>query len=452
MNGNTFTQNISDLGSLHQHQQGQDIGISLIEDNHSQVSLEKEKAHQLDDMSAHSGSIAMGAIPENMSIGDNLDDDQQSLHVQFHLDVQSANGSVATDALVPPREEVTPPSSPRNAPKSPNAKRAVNGTKTKKNKKKKKKKRFAMDDVIELDAKDLRVKNVENADFIHRAGRDALHIWREFPLSSLDFDKLLSQPLSRLQFGKLPDDVAKRFALCNQEKPRRDQVDELADINVLKDGEDVEKGRDDGQGMEHDLSLPMNDLSMNDALNLDDSIQDHHLSLNENQPFDGLHDDDNASTIDSVMNDTAAVPNDPLFDENVAPLEMGDFENDGEDDDMKDKLEFNTEDQDTLTQAPFGQKDGDSGSNPRDWSKRAKKTFVFFKNKEEEEFSFDELMKSQKSRNTVVGVFYELLVFKNTDLVDLQQEEPFGDITITKTDNFHRHAALSQKLSQRIGH
>lgn len=455
-------ENTSDLGSLHQHQHGQDMQISLLEDNHSQVSLEKEKTHHFDDMSAHSGSIAMGGIPENMEIDDRLDDDQQSLHVQFDLDAQSVGGSVSTAVLdAAPREEVTPPSSPRNAAnRTPTAKKkAAQSAKGKKSKKKskKKKKRFARDDVIELSNDDLRARNLATADFIHQAGRDAIHIWREFPLSSLPFDELISQPLSRLNFGKFPEDVAKRFAMCNDEKPSRNDLDDLDNVNALRDGDDVEQGRDDGQGlgmgMEHDLSMPMNDLSMSGALGLDDSIQDlHHQAMHEkDRPLDVTLDD-----VDSVIDDTIPVPADPLYNDDPIGLELNDSAMGIADEDLDataEQLEFNTEDQDTLTQAPLalggGLMDG-SGIKPRDWSKRAKKTFLYFKNKEAEQFSFDALMTPQTKRNTVVGIFYELLVLKNSDLVDLQQDEPFGDITITKTHNFHRHAMLSQKLSQRF--
>jgi len=454
-------ENASDLGSLHQHAHGPDVQLSLLDDTHSHLSLEKEKTHHLDDMSAHSGSMAMGGIPENMQIDDNLDDDNHSLHVQFDIDAQSVNGSVATAVLTAPREDATPPSSPRQGAKAPNAKSPVNGTKAKKNKKKKKKKkqRFAVDKKIEFSANELRAQDVENADYIHQGGRDPLHIWREFPLSKLDFDELLTQPLSKLHFRKLPEKVAKYFAICNQQKPGKNAVDELADVNALREGDEVEQGRDDGQGMEHDLSLPMNDLSMSGALNLDESIQDHlHQALNEKEnPLAIFDDDDNASTtLASVINDALPVPADPLYNEDMSALEMGaDFGSGGEDDDvdLDKQLTFDTEDQDTLTQAPINPVDAvgnESGIKPRDWSKRAKKTFLFFKNKPEEEFSFNELMNPQTRRNTVVGIFYELLVLKNSDLVDLKQKEAFGDITIQKTDNFHRHAKLSQKLSQRM--
>lgn len=319
--------------------------------------------------------------------------------------------------------------------------------------------------MIELSVEELRATDEASADFVHRGGRDAIHIWREFPLASLSFSDLLCQPLSRLHFRKWPEDVLKHFALCNAEKTGRSNAgggdDELADANVLRAAEDVEQGRDDGMApaMEHNLSLPMGDLSMSSALNLDESLQDHfHQALHEkDRPLGPVLDDDNASTLDSVIDDLIPPPADPLYNEQLDALEMGSVAPSDVDDDIDvdhEPFSLNTEDQDILTQAPQGgavyaANDG-TAMKPRDWSRRAKKTFLYFKNKEGNEFSFDGLMKPETKRNTVVGIFYELLVFKNSDLVDLQQEEPFGDITITKTENFYRHARLSQKLSQHI--
>merc|ERR1711933_89063 len=97
---------------------------------------------------------------------------------------------------------------------------------------------------------------------------------------------------------------------------------------------------------------------------------------------------------------------------------------------------------------PHDDDDDTVGIKPRDWGRRAKKTFAFFKRKEGREFSFDDLVKSQTKRETVVGVFYQLLVFKNSDLIHLEQEKAYDDITITKTDNFYRHAKISNRLSQ----
>jgi len=319
-----------------------------------------------------------------------------------------------------------------------------------------------------------------------------LHIWREFPLSSLPFDELLKQPLSRQQFGRFTDDIAKRFALC-LERPRRKgegpmmgdlmgHSDELANLDILRDhDDDVEKGRDDddasdcAQGdLEHhnDMSLQMNDFSM-DASDMD-ALEQHRAMDESVRPL--IDDDDNASTLDSVMDDAIPPPRDPLYNENVADLTMpGELpdddlsclqEGEGEHDDDEDMempgageetadenhLSFGTEDQNVLTQMDDvlnAEQLLRDGIKPRDWSRRAKKTFSFFKNKPGEEFSFNELMTEGTKRQTVVGVFYELLVFKNSDLVDLKQEEPYGDITITKTANFHLHARVSQQMSQR---
>lgn len=511
--------NMSDNGSaLHGQSGPADMRLSLLSDNHSQVSLAKEKsALHLDDMSLHSGShlgsAIMHAIPENMDmdIDDaSLMDDQQSLHVQFDLDAsQSVNGSVAT-ALVEPREEATPPSSPRGAVSSQNQHGRVAETaaskpkkgkakKKKVTKKRKRKDRFPSDAKIELSAEELRVaeNDMENAPFMFPSGRDALHIWREFPLSSLSFEELLNQPLSRHQFGRFTEDIAKRFALC-LEKPRRKgegpimgggASDELANLDILREhDDDVEKGRDAddasdvAQGdldhhndINNDMSLQMNDFSMNDmSLQMD---QHGMAAINESvRPL--IDNDDNHSTLDSVMDDHIPAPRDPLYNENVADLTMpGELamplpddesalqlhegEHDDEDEDDEDmempgaesqKLSFGTEDQNILTQmddvmnVEALMRDG---IKPRDWSVRAKKCFSYFKNKPGEEFSFNELMKPGTKRQTVVGVFYELLVFKNSDLVELQQEEPYGDITITKTPNFHLHARVSQQMSQR---
>jgi len=41
-----------------------------------------------------------------------------------------------------------------------------------------------------------------------------------------------------------------------------------------------------------------------------------------------------------------------------------------------------------------------------------------------------------KSRTVAAGIFYELLILKTKVLVDLEQTEPFGEISISKTENF----------------
>ena len=193
----------------------------------------------------------------------------------------------------------------------------------------------------------------------------------------------------------------------------------------------------------------MNDLSM--SMNQLKEMNEPQIALDA--------DDDNASTLDSVCNDAVPAPRDPLFDDDddVQPLEDNlsvHADEDGDVETTDNHLSFDTNDENILTQMDDGSHTesivNDNGIKPRDWSRRARKTFAFFKRKEGSEFSFDKLMETQTKRETVVGVFYELLVFQNSGLVDLKQKEPYGDITITKTKNFYRHAMRSQRLSQRI--
>ena len=438
--------------------------VSLNEAGSHISSFAKEKEHRIEDaVSAHSGSIADGIDVNNMDI-----DEQSvhSVHVQFNLDDQSMNGSVATTALMniesSKGEQVTPPSSPNAA-----AAKSVSKNKIKKKsqqRKKRKKKRFAADKKIEFDRDELIATNIENAEFLHPAGRDSLHIWREFPLASLGFDELMQQPLSKDLFGKFPANICKHFALCNSKTAvaLKQQQQQQNVVDIIGESE-VEKGRDYGSDQavnEHDgddedndermddLALPMNDLSM--SMNQLKEVNEAQIALDA--------DDDNASTLDSVCNDAVPAPRDPLFDDDdVQPLEDNlsvHADEDGDVETTDNHLSFDTNDENILTQMDDGSQTesivNDNGIKPRDWSRRARKTFAFFKRKEGSEFSFDKLMESQTKRETVVGVFYELLVFKNSGLVDLKQKEPYGDITITKTKNFYRHAMRSQRLSQRI--
>ncbi len=41
-----------------------------------------------------------------------------------------------------------------------------------------------------------------------------------------------------------------------------------------------------------------------------------------------------------------------------------------------------------------------------------------------------------KKRKTVVGTFFELLVLKSRDIIDVKQDEPYGRIIITKAPDF----------------
>ena len=500
--------NVSMDGSMDNNQ------ISVLDngmdnDNGSHLSLQKEKeALNIDDLaSVNSGSVD-NVVDVDIDIDANImdiDEDNQSLHVQFdeNVDGHSVAGSVSTAALIDNEEATPPPPSPsagrdrdknknKNKNKNRNRNRINNDkqnkkttlNKTKRKKKKKNKKKFAKDKKIELDNTELRETNPDNFNFVHPGGRDTVHIWREYPLSTLNFDDLLFQPLSKQDFGKFPEEICKKFEECNKKRiieRRKDKsqsadtdIDELADPNILReDVLDIEQGRNDNldnDQMQH-LTLPMNDSMMDNDININNNFDDNDQHSGINEPsfdIDLNPNDDNASTLDSVVDDNIE-PNDPLFDADLSELEMPsinkdkgeekDNDDNDDDDDIKiedkennmsdsNRLSFDSGDQNKLTQTDRGEIGGMIKA--RDWSKRAQKTFAYFKNKEEEEFSFNELMKSQTKRETVVGIFYELLVFKNSGLVELEQDEPYGDITISKTNNFYQHAQLSQKFAKRL--
>eukprot|EP01114_Cavostelium_apophysatum_P022836 TRINITY_DN8400_c0_g1_i4.p1 TRINITY_DN8400_c0_g1~~TRINITY_DN8400_c0_g1_i4.p1 ORF type:complete len:320 (+),score=92.53 TRINITY_DN8400_c0_g1_i4:419-1378(+) len=59
----------------------------------------------------------------------------------------------------------------------------------------------------------------------------------------------------------------------------------------------------------------------------------------------------------------------------------------------------------------------------------------FTEAQEKENLSYLEMIEGRR-RKTVVGTFFELLVLKTTNYINLKQEEPYGDITISKTAQF----------------
>jgi len=401
---------------------------SAIGGSHISFAKEKEvtRMNILDDaLSAHSGSV-IGAGLANMEI------DEQSVHsVHVQFDLQSCDGQSVATAALREEEKLTPPSSPQTM--RPIAKQKQKQKNKKKKIKKKKKKRFASDKIIEYERDELIESDIANAAFLLPTGRDSLHIWRDYPLSALPFEQMLIQPLSKDLFGKLSGNVLSHFAQCNSLSEKI-----IAAADRLSNDEEVEKPRDyNSDEAVHDEPMPMQlDEQIHD--DLQSNVDEHVSMLDEVSHFDlPLAADDNASTaLDSVCNDAFPVPNDALFDE------------------QENHLSFDANDENVLTQMPeaIQQSEDDEQIDvvkPRDWSRRAKKTFAYFKQKEGNEFSFDALMGTNTKRETVVGVFYELLVFKNSDLVNLKQQEAYADITITKTDNFYRHARKSRKLSQR---
>jgi len=67
------------------------------------------------------------------------------------------------------------------------------------------------------------------------------------------------------------------------------------------------------------------------------------------------------------------------------------------------------------------------------WSSRTHKMFKYLKNQQESSFSYKNMV-ANKARKTAVGFAYELLVLKTHDLIDLKQDSPYGDITLSKIE------------------
>jgi len=69
------------------------------------------------------------------------------------------------------------------------------------------------------------------------------------------------------------------------------------------------------------------------------------------------------------------------------------------------------------------------------WSTRTHRMFQYLDNKAEDSFSYNEMV-TGKARKTAVGFAYELLVLKTHDLIELEQNEAYGDILLKKTARF----------------
>jgi len=72
------------------------------------------------------------------------------------------------------------------------------------------------------------------------------------------------------------------------------------------------------------------------------------------------------------------------------------------------------------------------------WSEKTQKILKFLDTtfgKDQTVLRLNELIQN-KSRRTVAGTFFQLLVLKSRNFIELQQEQPYSDITITKADKF----------------
>ena len=108
--------------------------------------------------------------------------------------------------------------------------------------------------------------------------------------------------------------------------------------------------------------------------------------------------------------------------------------NDNEDDENANENENKVEENNNNLQSQSqnqSQKNASQQTKYRSWSRRTQKTLQYLHNKEGNGFSFNEMMQESNKRETVAGVFYEMLVLKNANLIELEQEKCFEDITIT---------------------
>jgi len=74
-----------------------------------------------------------------------------------------------------------------------------------------------------------------------------------------------------------------------------------------------------------------------------------------------------------------------------------------------------------------------------EWTRRTKKMLTYLGKEmtNKPSIKFSKVVQG-KTRQTAAAVFYQLLVLKTHTYVNLQQEQPYGDITITKDDNFSK--------------
>jgi chromatin segregation and condensation protein Rec8/ScpA/Scc1 (kleisin family) len=59
-----------------------------------------------------------------------------------------------------------------------------------------------------------------------------------------------------------------------------------------------------------------------------------------------------------------------------------------------------------------------------------------------EELSYLSMVENKK-RHVVVGTFFELLVLKSTNVVQVKQDKPYGDIIVSKGKNFNQEVIVA---------
>lgn len=122
------------------------------------------------------------------------------------------------------------------------------------------------------------------------------------------------------------------------------------------------------------------------------------------------------------------------FDMNLEDVDLADIQLDPiEEPQEEEGPQMNEEIFDKPSNLDVGIARGGKGS----WSKRTEKMFQWLDNnfQDQDEISYEAMVKGKK-RRTAVGCFYELLVLKSHDFIQVEQPEAHGDIAISKTDKW----------------
>ena len=224
--------------------------------------------------------------------------------------------------------------------------------------------------------------------------RDLYHIWREKPLIKLNFNELMTQPLSKHYFKRMAPH------LKNMYQKQMKNVDAAYINSISKDiAVDVERGRHsvgnrDGNDSDNDINDINDDVNIENNKKNDDNMDDelkemevNDITINDDMDRMGLDDniDFNISLHDNTFNEDFDLNNDAL--------------------------------------------------KPREWGKRTKKAFEIFRKEfnhnNNNEISFNNLSSQSTKKHTIAGLFYEMLVLKNAELIELNQNKPYDDIKIT---------------------
>jgi hypothetical protein len=125
----------------------------------------------------------------------------------------------------------------------------------------------------------------------------------------------------------------------------------------------------------------------------------------------------------------------------ILPEEPSFFEPELPDRTTDEETRMRIEDEDEEAQARARQDEREATEKPptaKELIARTQKMYALLKKKFEakDSLSFGELLGDSATRATAAGNFYQLLVLKTEDYVQVLQPKPYGDITITTTTKF----------------